>query len=41
MTRMKGIEVLAWILFVIGVFGVPIKYHRAEYGPHQQKALLI
>lgn len=41
MTLMKGIEVLAWILFVVGAFGVPIKYHRAEYGPHQQKALLI
>jgi hypothetical protein len=40
-TLLDGLEVFAWVLFVVGAVWVPIKYHRAEYGSHQQKALLI
>lgn len=41
MTLIEGLETFAWIIFVVGAVWVPIKYHRAEYGPNQQKALLI
>lgn len=41
MTLLEGLDVFAWVLFVVGAIWVPIKYHRAEYGPFQQKALLV